>query len=600
MRRYPPASILMVAVLVAAVVLPSSLNLPQSNPSTVLEYAPVPPDEQTALESSGQGGFASLGVASSSSLTLAPRTPPTLDALSKRPLTKRCVGGRQTEDPNSPPCQPYFEGDNFGITWQGVTRDEIVIVIYQTAYLATIGGAQGAETPPPGGPYCDIELLDCNGDGRPDDNVHEFVRIHNAYSRYFNARFQTYGRHIKPWMFWSAATSASARRSDAADIWARLKPFAVMPEAGAGGFNEEFIDAMAQRNVMVFSTLVGYPASYYSKYAPKVWSFWPSIEIWAQMYGNYLCTKVKGTVVNHSGAEFQGKPRKYGLIYTHDASRPGLRQFAQTVKSAIGPAGCGMIDANTPEATFPWHGYGVDGYEPFTYPQTNMSYMRGKEANTLLWLAGYETQQSKAAANQNYFPEIIVAGEGLNESNDSGQFQDQSVWNNAWVQTWQLRSGRQQEDPGYVAYKEAEPDGEDYGWAIANSDYRFWLLTMTAIQVAGPRLAPKAVDAGMHAIQRKVSTSPFVPSFYFFPNDYTGVKDATEMWYDASSQDPEGDQGCWRLVREGLRYPPDAWASARGRGIDRPNYRGTPEGQSDPCTGYTTPVTVRQPRSPGS
>src|SRR5687768_2178126 len=44
----------------------------------------------------------------------------------------RCVGDppRQSEDPLAPPCVPFFEGDNYGDTAQGVTREEITVVVY--------------------------------------------------------------------------------------------------------------------------------------------------------------------------------------------------------------------------------------------------------------------------------------------------------------------------------------------------------------------------------------------------------------------------------------------------------------------------------------
>ena len=44
-RKYPPLLALAVALLIALTVLPSSLNLPQSNPTETLEYAPVPPED---------------------------------------------------------------------------------------------------------------------------------------------------------------------------------------------------------------------------------------------------------------------------------------------------------------------------------------------------------------------------------------------------------------------------------------------------------------------------------------------------------------------------------------------------------------------------
>ena len=55
----------------------------------------------------------------------------------KTPSTKRCVGKppRQTEDPLAPPCVASFAGDNFGVTYQGVTKDEISVLFYFDGFI---------------------------------------------------------------------------------------------------------------------------------------------------------------------------------------------------------------------------------------------------------------------------------------------------------------------------------------------------------------------------------------------------------------------------------------------------------------------------------
>src|SRR5688572_9734801 len=46
-RDYPPMVIVSISLLALLAMLPSSLNLPQTNPTETLEYAPVPPDDET-------------------------------------------------------------------------------------------------------------------------------------------------------------------------------------------------------------------------------------------------------------------------------------------------------------------------------------------------------------------------------------------------------------------------------------------------------------------------------------------------------------------------------------------------------------------------
>ncbi|HEX9889545.1 MAG TPA: hypothetical protein VGA69_08725 [Nitriliruptorales bacterium] len=131
------------AVLLAVFVLPSALNVPQSNPTQTLEFAPVPPVDEDAPPPA-TGNTASLGLGSSSTApsgdTLGgdgiglPPPPPVPEGEGTVPVAKRCVktpqGARQTEDPLSPPCVGYFEGDNGGATYQGVSGDELRIAIY--------------------------------------------------------------------------------------------------------------------------------------------------------------------------------------------------------------------------------------------------------------------------------------------------------------------------------------------------------------------------------------------------------------------------------------------------------------------------------------
>src|SRR5688500_1174590 len=112
-------------------VLPSALNIPQSNPAETLEYAPVPPEDQNQPPPAA-GNFSSLGLGSSSGIAAGASPDAELPGggevggrAVKTAGTKRCVGSppRQTEDPLSPPCVAHFEGDNGGATYQGVTRD---------------------------------------------------------------------------------------------------------------------------------------------------------------------------------------------------------------------------------------------------------------------------------------------------------------------------------------------------------------------------------------------------------------------------------------------------------------------------------------------
>ena len=131
-----------VSVAILIIVASLAITSAQSPPPAIAELAPSAvqqikdaPSEQTSTagegEGGGDGGFGATTTRCHHA-TLAPgQAPPTTAPPIERARVRRCVGNppRQTEDPQSPPCVPYFEGDNGGATYRGVTKDTITLTI---------------------------------------------------------------------------------------------------------------------------------------------------------------------------------------------------------------------------------------------------------------------------------------------------------------------------------------------------------------------------------------------------------------------------------------------------------------------------------------
>lgn len=592
-RQYPPLASLVIALLIAALILPSALNLPQSNPSTVLEYAPVPPDDDTPPPN--DGNLSALGLGSSSGLTTGspPNTPTKTDpkregGKGKKAVTKRCVGKplRQTEDPNSPPCVPFFEGDNGGATWQGVTEDEIVVLIYYSAYTRL----SGEQTPT--GRYCDIDKPANTDPGCINRNGVEDispVKAARALSRYFNERFQTYARHVHVYMYWSSADSASERKADANANWDFLKPFAVVDQAFFGGFNQAYQEAMVRRRVNVYGSFVGLANEYYRSMAPQVWSFWPDIEHAADMFVSYVCNKIAPYPVANSGVPGDiGKPRKIGFLYTVDKEFPGLTYYAELAMLRLENCPNGAKLEVVEEATYSRNQYQTDASPQASQEaQANIAKFQKAGVTTIIWLQGYETQHSQAAFKATWFPEWIFAGDQLNDGIDNGRSQKQEVWKYAWGISNFLNEANPAERPCVQAFRESDPNYDGHSTEFADLDactiYRDLFTLFKSIQLAGPELTPESVDQGHHAIPRYKSEDPRVAACFYDPGDYTCVKDAMEVWWDPEAPDPErepDEKGCYRMVRGGERYLADTW-----EGTDRDVFR---NGAGDPCNTVDT------------
>ncbi len=585
-RSYPPLALVGVALLVAVLVLPSALNLPQSQPATVLEYAPVPPEDDEPPPPQ-DGNLSSLGLGTSSTLAQPPPPPPVVgEGEALRPLKFKCVGDppRQTEDPASPPCVPFFEGDNFGRTYQGVDKEEITVLVYSDA------GGQGLtgqlESSPPAGTYVDIDkprLPNCapdQGTGESNPNNCDFVvtRSVRGLARYFNSRFQLYNRRVHFWLYFTAADTAAERRGDAVANWEKLKPFGVLDQATFNGFNAEYQTAMAQLGVLSFASTEGsLPASFYRKIAPLAWGFYPDVEHWSDMYSSYVCQKVWPYPVrrfnNGQGPE-NGQKRRIGLWWANDPANPDLKLFADLVKQKLRRCGVTWVT----ESTYSKTGYAIDGQDTGTEGTQAVARFSSADVTTVLYMGGVETRFANSADAARYYPEIVIAGDLDVDSNAIGRLQNQNVWRNAWGQTFHVRINRFEDSPGYRAFKEGDPSGDDSAAVVSREPYRDFFMLFQAIQVAGPRLTPEQIDEGFHALPEKPSVDPFVAAFFFDVGDYTSVKDSAEEWWDPNGRPVGGgaQPGCWRMVNEGRRYLSGKWGG-KDDAFKNPN---------DPCTAY--------------
>ncbi|HYH51727.1 MAG TPA: hypothetical protein VEG38_19455 [Acidimicrobiia bacterium] len=602
-RKYPPLLAMAAAVLIAVTVLPSALNLPQANPTETLEYAPVPPSDEDPPPPPAAGNLASLGMASSPGIVSGPAEtgtatggpgsgpgpapvldeppPPPVDLppAVKTPSTKRCVGKppRQTEDPLAPPCVASFTGDNFGVTYQGVTKEEVAVLFYFDGFINDIGTSRGQERRPMGQYF---DLLN-----PPTEDDHVFIRVLRGWQRYFNDRFQTYDRFVHFYAYFAQSPTPESRRADAADTYAKIKPFATISYARENA--DDYLDSMAKRGVLNFASFVGRSASFFSTYPKLIWGYLPSIEVQARQFSSYVCSKVVPHPVSFSGnPNDQGKPRVLGLLSSADENFPELKLLAELAKSQI--EACGGKFAL--ERTFPRAGVAQDASNTGREATDNMLQFQQKGVTTIIWPGGLETKHSQSGALAGYRPEIVLAGDRLIESRDNSSFQDKSVWDHALVISNVTKKGLSEQEPCFLAHREA--DGDQPKNDVVNYACEFYedlFQLFTGIQVAGPRLGPTSIDKGFHAIPHIASTNPAVPACFYEVGDYTCVKDAVAMWWDSNGRAPGAQQaGCWRMVEGGKRYLTGTWPPGDVMAQRKPD---------DPCNNYGAGFLI-DPRPP--
>jgi hypothetical protein len=593
-QKYPPLLLIVVAVLVVLSALPSALNLPQTNPTTTLEYAPVPPTDEDVPPP--VGNFNQFGLGSSSNLEQggaaggtgagngvdapppppppgAPGTPP---AKGKTITTKRCVGNppRQTEDPLAPPCVPDFNcKDNGGATYQGVEEKEIRILYYFDSGIVDVSTSKGDETRP-SNKY--IDLL-----AQPEADEHIYARLLRGWQKYFNDRYQTYCRFAHFYVYYGSRSDAQpeAKRADAADNFAKIKPFAVISDSFSS--NDAYLEGMARRGVLNFGSFIGRSNDFFQSFPKLIWGYAPPLELQAQAYSDYVCRNVKPYPATFSGSAYMGKPRKYGLVYTTDPRQPSYREVKNLIKEQLSACGVTITD----EITYPVGclaaNNGTDGGgAAATYARDGIPRFISQGITTVLWPGCVESKLSAEAARSNYFPEWIVLGDGQMDGFVSTNYQTDAAWQHSMVISYQTKGVDREQEACFLAYKDADPSSPNTDVrGRACSLYNNLRQLFIGIQVAGPRLGPTSIDRGFHAIPKIASEEPTIPSCFYNTDDYSCVKDMVPMYWDPTPTPPNGSEpGCFRMPQQARRYIVGDYPDGEATSFwDR---------QKDPCNGY--------------
>jgi hypothetical protein len=548
MRRYPALAFLALAAFLATL-LPSALRVPLSGPSASAEIAPVPGKSNNSngnlsaldasstqglgygLGSGGTGGGGSGGAGGS---------PPPPTGQGSNPVQKRCVGKppytRQTEDPLSPPCVAYFKGDNFGSTWDGVTRDQINVIVWGNC------GADGSVA------------LDDLGVSRG-DGYHWAEYIH-----YFNDRFQTYGRTVRVWTtvqprgkqgakdcYDNSPTTRAAVQS-AHDVAHPFFITTIDDQRSSEGVNQE----AARLHIM--SQGLHPPRDLTTANAPYVVSWDPDVNHMADHVVGLVCSSLAGRQVTFGDPADAGKRRKFAIVYNEpsDAPNEGLDLMRNGIHDRCGD------QAGTVET-------GPVGRQP---TPADMDRLHSLGVTTVLWLsnspplAAADTGNPNSVGTNDWHPEFLLTDSELVGRNDLSRELGGTLNTSAGLML-DRRRGPFNEQPEKVALRDVCPDCTTDSPDIGIYNRLFMLFT--GIQAAGPRLTPQNFDKGMRAQPPHNPGDPYVPAAYFGPGDHDFIKDEALVWWDSSGTAPSGPApGCWRLVEDGRRYRTEDWAGRQG------------------------------------
>ena len=524
-RRPRPPGFVYSAMSMALLALLGALTITatQTPPPAIAEFAPQAteqiqeaPPEQSSDVGEGVGGDTSGSeTASSSTTTTAPgSTTATTRPTIEQGRLRRCFGDppRQTEDPQSPPCVPFFEGDNGGATSRGVTADAIRVAVT-----------------------------------RGTDASH--VR---AIEAYFNKRYEFYGRKLRLETTGTFGSGCPAQRAEAVSIDS-LEMFAA---TDAGTANSSCLyDELARRKIVVSEVSYAFTEGQAAARHPFLWSYLMGVDRMFSTAGDLTCARLAGGNATYStDPAMRETPRKFGVIVqtaNRDTALPVDPLLASLKRCGITPA------------------------ETVVYDFAEDNGTRGRDAVTRMQSAGVttiicmciivvEATLGPSAEAQRYYPEWMINSYGSNDydvltkSSWSGARQRQALFGFT-VQPPQRPLER---EPAWAAYTEIDPSLRvDHATSInLITLYRSLLLLASGIQLAGPKLTPDTFASGLQRAQFPNPPDPGNSGAVGFRGpDHGMTDDAAEFWWSEQETGADGTVGGICYVDNGARRRPGSW-----------------------------------------
>ena len=444
---------------------------------------------------------------------------------------------QQSITTTSPPCVPRFTGDNGGATYQGVTREEIVILRYRpksnTAVDAILRTQGLASTPA------------------------EEQQAQDAFARFFDKRYEFYGRKIK-WVTVQGnceitPPDTACLRDEVKRLNAQHKPFGVFYTSSTT--QAEFFEQWGQLGVMN----VGgwhFTADFNQAQRPYHWDVFMDGTRTVRNLADYWCKKMAGKPAAHAGdPALRAKTRKVGVI-TQDfgVTRPNALEFVRLVTGGMcGKPGDAAAPVYTPS----------DISRAQQTASTAIQKLKSEGVTTLVILSDPigPTFFTKAASEQQWYPEHLLSGSGLIDYDVLGRLYLQEQWVNAF-------------GPGHLgdpipfeqsdAAKAARDVGVSGLYSGANLMYAYMSLVAAGIQMSGPNLNPPNIERGVLTLPPsggwERTKNPAAVLVQFGPGDYTAIEDSRHaVWSPTARSKIDGKAGAYIAVQGGRRWEIGKW-----------------------------------------
>jgi len=441
----------------------------------------------------------------------------------------------------APECFADVE-DNGGATARGVTEDSITVVYYSA-------------------PDVDPVLDFITGPIANDDTRAQVEETVAGFVELFGSRYQTYGRTVDLRIVEASGTSTDevAARADARRAIEEHQPFAAI---GGPTLTSAWADEMAAAGVVCISCGSTGNERFRDDRAPYLISIAMAGDQTNTHAAEFVSKKLAGKPAEYGGDAVASQERVFGHVYISTSEES--EQSAAQLADRLADGGVDLAERL---------GYQLDPGRLPEQATSIISKLKESGVTTVLLQADPVAPATftQEATAQEYFPEWVVVGGTLVDTNTFGRVFDQQQWRHAFGISALAVPLAPETTPGFALYEwfHGSPPPADQTAPIL---FPSPSLLFSLLQAAGPDLTPESVRDALFSYeptQRAISQ----PSLSWgdhglWPDaevatDWSGVDDMTAWWWDPEATGPDEIQrvgtGMVRWVDGGKRYLPGEW-----------------------------------------
>jgi len=441
-----------------------------------------------------------------------------------------------------PPCTPE-EADNGGATSPGVSADTIKIGYY---------------TAKPDPTYDPI-LKAAGAYDSPEASAKAYQQYIDIYSHQYNL----YGRKIELTQIKGSGSSTDevAAKADA-DKAAAAGVFAVIGgPAQARSFQTELA---AKKILCMGACVVAAPRKFVADSSPYVWGVGPNPEQTAEMTTTFIKNQLADKNAVYGGDDVKSKPRTFALL-SYDTPDGEYKDSWDTFYNDLKTAGVPVVGHIS---------YFLNPASLAADGRTVATKLKSTGATSIIFTGDpiFPSYLTPQMTQQGYFPEWVMSGTVLADTNVFARKFDQQQWAHAFgLQLIPARVPKPQQDSYTLTqWFLGTPPATSNNYGIIKGDVE---LLMDGIHLAGPNLTPQTfLDGWRHAPAAKSGPNElntivtYGDHGYWSGLDYGGLDNAGILYWDPKVVGPDETgnvaPGMYRLVDGGRRYLPNQWPTA--------------------------------------